>query len=100
MKRISLRLAQSRSIRASLCLIFLGPLWVFAQQTSPESKAYRLTLQEAISLGKTNNNLVKAAKSEESASNADLKDAKIAALPSLLANVDYQRFTRLPFNYL
>ncbi|WP_374950120.1 TolC family protein [Mucilaginibacter sp.] len=75
-----------------LCQILMLPLNVAAQQNS---RPFQLSLQEAIMLGKSNNNLVKAAQSEENAARADLKDAKIAALPTITAGGDYQRFTSL-----
>jgi outer membrane protein len=92
MKPIHLGPVKNGFIRILLCQILLFPVVVYAQQNT---KAQLLSLQEAINLGKANNNMIKAAKSEESASYADLKDAKINALPSIFANGNYQRFTSL-----
>ena len=92
MKLICLKLVKNRLTRIFLCQILLLPSLVYAQQSG---KPYQLSLQQAISLGRSNNNLVKAAQSEESAAKADLKDAKISALPSIFANGDYERFTSL-----
>jgi outer membrane protein len=79
-------------IRILFCQILLLPSLVYAQQYG---KPYRLSLQQAISLGRLNNNLVKAAQSAEAAAEADLKDAKASALPSIFAAGDYERFTSL-----
>lgn len=56
---------------------------------------HQLTLKEAITFSKNQNKQVRAVKSEENATVADLKDAKNAALPGLEFNGDYQRFTKL-----
>ena len=65
----------------------------FSQQPTPVSRT--LTLQDAIALSKSQNKQVRAAKSEENATVADLKDAKNGALPGVEFNGDYQRFTKL-----
>jgi outer membrane protein len=92
MKIIRLKLVKNRLTRILLSQILLLPTFGFAQQSI---KPYRLTLQQAISLGGSANNLVKAAQSEESAASADLSDSKMAALPSIFAGGDYQRFSSL-----
>ena len=92
MKFIYFKPGKNRLIRILLCQILLIPSLVYAQQNV---RPYQLSLQQAISLGRSNNNLVKAAQSEESAAKADLKDAKTGALPSIFANGDYERFTSL-----
>ncbi|TWR24398.1 TolC family protein [Mucilaginibacter pallidiroseus] len=66
-----------------------------AQQPSTLTVGRKLSLTEAITLGKTDNSLVKAAQQEEEASRADLDDAKMNALPVVVASSGYQRFTRL-----
>nr|WP_067054043.1 TolC family protein [Mucilaginibacter sp. L294] len=95
MKTISLRFAVCKPAITFLCLFFSAINCCFSQQISAGQRVIKLTLAESITLGKENNNLVKAAKSEESASVADYKDAKNAALPTILAGADYQRFTSL-----
>ncbi|WP_114941196.1 TolC family protein [Mucilaginibacter endophyticus] len=67
----------------------------YAQQNVPSAQIRPMSLQQAIALGKTENNLVKAAASEEAAASEDLKDTKMNAFPTILANSDYQRFTKL-----
>ena len=91
MKTIQLKRAPGRLIRIFLCLIFLSGGQVLGQQ----SGTYKLSLQDAIGIAKIQNSLIKAAQSEEDASLADYKDAKNAALPSILAGSSYQRFTKL-----
>jgi outer membrane protein len=92
MKLIRLKPVKNWLTRTLLCQIFLLPAIAFGQQNG---KPYQISLQQAISLGKSNNNLVKAAQSEENATTADYKDAKTGALPSIFANGSYQRFTSL-----
>ncbi|WP_295715176.1 TolC family protein [Mucilaginibacter sp.] len=91
MKIILFRHATSRLTGIILCLVFVCQLPVLAQQ----NPVYPLSLQQAVSLAKIQNKQVQAAKSEESASDADFKDAKAAALPTILASGDYQRFSSL-----
>jgi outer membrane protein TolC len=91
MKTIQFKHAHGRLTGIFLCLVFLSGGRVLAQ----EAGTYRLSLQDAISIAKRQNSLVKAAQSEEDASLADYKDAKNAALPSILASSSYQRFTKL-----
>jgi outer membrane protein len=92
MKIICFKPVKNRLTRIALCQILLLPSFIYAQQNT---KPYPLSLQQALSLGRSNNNLVKAAQSEESAAKADLKDAKIGTLPSIFAGGDYERFTNL-----
>jgi outer membrane protein TolC len=91
MKTIQFKLALCGLTRFFLCLIFLSGGRVLAQQAG----TYRLSLQDAIGIAKSQNSLVKAAQSEENASLADYKDAKNAGLPSIFAGSSYQRFTKL-----
>jgi outer membrane protein len=76
-------------------LLFALQFVANAQIAADSGKVYTLSLQQAINLSKSSNNLVKAAKSEESASTADFKDARNNALPSIFAGANYQRFTDL-----
>ncbi len=91
MKTIQFKHDHGRLTRIFLCLIFLCGGRVLAQQAA----TYKLSLQDAIGIAKSQNSLVKAAQSEEDASLADYRDAKNAALPSILASSSYQRFTKL-----
>jgi outer membrane protein len=91
MKTIKFKQAIGGLTGILFCLISTFSRPVLAQQ----STSYPLSLQQAVRLSKMQNQLVRAAKSEESASDADLKDAKNEALPTILANSGYQRFTRL-----
>ncbi|WPU91581.1 TolC family protein [Mucilaginibacter sabulilitoris] len=79
----------------SFAVIFVLLHIAEAQIKADSGNVYLLSLQQAINISKTNNNLVKAAKSEESASNSDLKDAENNALPSIFAGANYQRYTSL-----
>jgi outer membrane protein len=79
----------------SFLLIFALQLASNAQVKTDSGSVYPLSLQQAINISKSNNNLVKAAQSEESASYSDLKDAKNNAFPSIFAGANYQRYTSL-----
>ena len=86
-------------IQMQLIIPYVRHVWLMAlllSSTSPKSYGqqnnalpHQLTLQEAITLSKTQNKQVRAFRSEENAMVADLKDAKIAALPGLEFNGDY-----------
>lgn len=76
-------------------IVFSASLESFGQEKNVPGSTHQLSLQDAILLSKAQNKQVRAAKSEENASIADLKDAKNAALPGVSFNGDYQRFTKL-----
>jgi outer membrane protein len=84
-----------RIILPALFLIFSLHIQLSAQQKTVPGLPHQLTLQDAISLAKVQNKQVRAARSEENASDADLKDARNAALPGIEFNGDYERFTKL-----
>src|ERR1700743_11339 len=85
-----------RIILLVLFLIFSFHIQLLlAQQKTAPVPLHQLTLQDAISLSKVQNKQVRAARSEENASNADLKDAKNEALPGIAFSGDYERFTKL-----
>jgi outer membrane protein len=91
MKAIAYKLAPRKLVRIFISLNFLSGGGLFAQQAA----TYNLSLQDVISIAKSQNSLVKAAQKEENASYADYKDAQAAALPSFFASSSYQRFTKL-----
>ncbi|WP_431200405.1 TolC family protein [Mucilaginibacter sp. P25] len=91
MKTIPFKHAIGRLTVSLFCLIFAFDLPVIAQQTPN----VRLSLLQAVDLSKAQNMQVHAARSEESATESDLRDAKTNALPTVLTNGDYQRFTSL-----
>lgn len=76
-----------------LLFIVIGPL--IAQEKAVPPAPYQLTLQRAISIAKAENKQVRAARIEENATWADLKDAQNGALPGISFNGDYQKFTKL-----
>jgi outer membrane protein TolC len=82
-----------KGISAMIFLLFAANSESFGQQNN--ALPHQLTLREAIALSKSQNKQVLAVRSEENATEADLKDAKNAALPGLEFNGDYQRFTKL-----
>jgi outer membrane protein len=92
MKLTRIKPVKNALIWTFLCQIYLLPSISLAQQAG---KSIRITLQQAIILGKGNNNLVKAAQSEESAAKVDLKDAKTGELPAIVTGGDYERFSSL-----
>jgi len=94
MKTITIRLI-IRLTGMSFALIFALQFTAKAQIKVDSGNVYPLSLQQAINISKNSNNLVKAAQSEESASNSDLKDAKNNALPSIFTGANYQRYTSL-----
>jgi len=89
------RLIINKFILLSFSLLFAATGQSFGQEKTVPTAQYQLSLQDAISLSKAQNKQVRAAKSEENASTADLKDAKSAALPGMSFSGDYQRFTKL-----
>ena len=99
MKRSGKIMEGYRIIQIRKCIWFMVLLLFaangesFAQQN--KAMPLSLTLQDAIALSKSQNKQVRAVKSEENATVADLKDAKNAALPGLEFNGDYQRFSKL-----
>src|SRR5277367_2120612 len=90
MKKIS----DKRITLPVLFLIFSLHVQLSAQQKAAPGLPHQLTLQNAITLSKAQNKQIRAARSEENASDADLKDAKNAALPGIAFNGDYERFTK------
>lgn len=82
---------QFRRFMLCVLLLMLGSL----TQAQQKDSVLRLTLEQAMRIGRANNNLVKAAQSEEQAASADFEDAKAGRLPTILAGGDYQRFTSL-----
>lgn len=60
-----------------------------------DSTTLNLSLQEAIRHAKTSNKAVAALKTEEDAAQADLADAKMGALPRVVSNASYQRYTKV-----
>jgi len=99
MKRSGKIMEGYRIIQIRKCIWFMVLLLFaangesFAQQN--KAMPLSLTLHDAIALSKSQNKQVRAVKSEENATVADLKDAKNAALPGLEFNGDYQRFSKL-----
>lgn len=94
MKTLSIKLALRRLTGISFLFFLTLSLSVKAQIQANSGSIYQLSLIEAIKLSKAQNNLVKAALTEESATGADLRDAQNNALPTVLANGDYERFSK------
>lgn len=76
-------------------------LHIFNQDAKAQvfNDTLRLSLTEAITLSKAQNKWIKVAKIEEKATDADLKDAYNAALPSFNSSASYQRFSDLTLFY-
>ena len=91
MKIVKLKRATVRLSGTVFCLIIVFLRSLNAQQ----SAVYPLSLQQVLDIAKAQNKQIQAAKSEESATESDFKDAKAGGLPTILANSSYQRFTRL-----
>jgi outer membrane protein len=95
MKTLSTKLAFGKLTGISFLFFLAITLPVKAQVKIISGNLYPLSLLEAIKLSKTHNNLVKAALTEETATYADLRDAKNNALPTVLASGDYERYSKL-----
>lgn len=95
METIRYSLTICKVARLIIFMAFFTNLESFGQEKNVPGAPRQLSLQDAISLSKAQNKQVRAAKSEENASIADLKDSKNAALPVISFNGDYQRFTKL-----
>jgi outer membrane protein TolC len=95
MKTLSTKLALRKLTGISFLIFLTLSLSVKAQVKADSGSIYQISLTEAIKLSKAQNNLVKAALTEESATGADLRDAKNNALPTVLANGDYERYSKL-----
>lgn len=59
-----------------------------------KQQKYNISLKEAISLARQNNKTVQASLIEQTATEADLNDAKNSVLPSLSVGGSYQRFSK------
>ncbi|SFE59669.1 Outer membrane protein TolC [Chitinophaga sp. CF118] len=60
-----------------------------------DSTTIRLSLNEAVRYAKESNKLIGVLKTEESATQLDLDDAKMGALPRILSNASYQRYSKI-----
>lgn len=66
---------------------------VSAQSTTDST--IKLSLSDAIKHAKESNKLIGVLKTEESATQEDLKDAKMGTLPRISTNASYQRYTKI-----
>jgi len=78
----------------SLVLLTGSPGLLLAQDSLQHS-SYAFSLSDVVRIARDQNKRVKAAKEEEKASAFDLQEAKDAVLPSLAADANYQRFTKV-----
>ena len=76
-----------------VALEIVYPVQLHAQDSAKVS--YSLSLNEAISIAKSNNKWVRIAETQAKATEADLQDAYSAALPTASASTSYQRFSDL-----
>jgi outer membrane protein len=74
-------------------LLFIGFSTSVYTQEIP-NKQYNLSLKEAIEMARQNNKTVQASLIEQTASLADLNDAKNSVLPTLGVGGSYQRFSK------
>jgi outer membrane protein len=85
-----------------ICLLKLSlvPLFFWTSVSgqnaqSTDSRTIKLSLNEAIQYAKESNKLIGALKTEESATRSDVEDAKMGALPRVLSNAVYQRYSEV-----
>jgi outer membrane protein TolC len=64
-----------------------------AQQV--DSSTVKFSLEGAIRYAKASNKLIGVMKTEENAAQVDLEDAKMGALPRIVSNASYQRYTKI-----
>lgn len=64
-----------------------------AQQV--DNSTVKFTLEGAIRYAKASNKLIGVMKTEENAAQLDLEDARMGALPRIVSNASYQRFTKV-----
>lgn len=64
-----------------------------AQQV--DSSTVKFSLEGAIRYAKASNKLIGVMKTEENAAQLDLEDARMGALPRIVSNASYQRFTKV-----
>jgi outer membrane protein len=77
-------------------LVALEIIYPMQLQAQDNARAiYSMSLNEAISIAKSNNKWVRIAETQAKATEADLKDAYSAALPAASASTSYQRFSDL-----
>jgi len=75
-------------------LFFIAPVCGLQAQTA-DSTGLKLSLAEAIRQAKTSNKAIGALKTEEAAAREDLTDAKMGALPRIVSNASYSRYTKV-----
>ncbi|HEX6428539.1 MAG TPA: TolC family protein [Niastella sp.] len=73
---------------------FLASICSLKAQTA-DSATIKLSLNEAIRYAKGCNKLIGVLKTEESAAQLDVEDAKMGALPRVLSNASYQRYSNV-----
>ena len=66
-----------------------------SSQEKQDSKAFRITLNEAINFAQLRNKAIQVAKLEAHASTAEKLDVERGALPTISTNASYQRFSNL-----
>lgn len=75
--------------------LFFGASVFSLKAQTVDSTTIRLSLNEAIRYAKESNKLIGVLKTEESATRLDLDDAKMGALPRILSNASYQRYSKV-----
>lgn len=75
--------------------LFFGASVFSLKAQTVDSTTIRLSLNEAVRYAKESNKLIGVLKTEESATRLDLDDAKMGALPRILSNASYQRYSKV-----
>jgi outer membrane protein len=84
-----------RMIRYGICLLVSGASFMVLKAQNTDSATIKLSLNEAIRYAKEKNKLIEVYKTEEKAAQLDLDDARMGALPRIVSNASYQRYTKV-----
>lgn len=85
----------SAILKLGIYPLFFGASVYSLKAQTVDSTTIRLSLNEAIRYAKGSNKLIGVLKTEECATQLDLDDAKMGALPRILSNASYQRYSKV-----
>ena len=85
----------SAILKLGIYPLFFGASVYSLKAQTVDSTTIRLWLNEAIRYAKGSNKLIGVLKTEECATQLDLDDAKMGALPRILSNASYQRYSKV-----
>lgn len=82
-------------VKPGICLLLLCATVVKLNAQHVDSSTVKFSLEGAIRYAKASNKLIGVMKTEENAAQLDLEDARMGALPRIVSNASYQRFTKV-----